>query len=200
MTPTISLIREDARFLNDGLGHASPLLPASGECGVYATNVLLRFWRLKLSRNNVLGVERSFVNMQDIRWKQRFKNFDRAFVLLREVWERGMDSLTQLEKEGAIQRFEFAFELAWKTLKDYLEEQGVVFKEATPRKVIKEAFAVGILEDGQVWMDILHHRNLLTHKYDFKTFDEALTKIEVCYYAAFDQLHEFFLLRSVDSE
>ncbi|MGE0824525.1 MAG: nucleotidyltransferase substrate binding protein [Candidatus Binatia bacterium] len=51
----------------------------------------------------------------DIRWKQRFDNFDRAFVLLREVYDRGVDSLSQLEKEGAIQRFEVAFELAWKT-------------------------------------------------------------------------------------
>ena len=62
----------------------------------------------------------------DIRWKQRFDNFDRAFVLLREVYERKLDSLSRLEKEGAIQRFEVAFELAWKTIKDYLEESGVV--------------------------------------------------------------------------
>lgn len=138
--------------------------------------------------------------MKDIRWKQRFDNFDRAFVLLREVQERRMDSLTQLEKEGAIQRFEFAFELAWKTLKDYLEEQGVIIKEATPRKVIKEAFSVGILDDAQVWMDILQHRNLLSHKYDFKTFDEALKKMVSRYFAAFDRLHEFFLIRSVENE
>ncbi len=62
----------------------------------------------------------------DIRWKQRFDNFDRAFALLGEVCERGVDSLSPLEKEGAIQRFEVAFELAWKTLRDYLEEAGVI--------------------------------------------------------------------------
>ncbi|MBF0123876.1 MAG: nucleotidyltransferase substrate binding protein [Magnetococcales bacterium] len=134
----------------------------------------------------------------DIRWQQRFNNFDRAFVLLREVQERGLASLSQLEKEGAIQRFEFAFELAWKTLKDYLEEQGVAFKEATPRKVIKEAFSVGILEDAQVWMDILQHRNLLSHRYDFRIFDDALNKISESYFAAFDRLHEFFLMRLVE--
>ena len=72
----------------------------------------------------------------DVRWKQRFDNFDRAFVLLREVCERGVASLSQLEREGAVQRFEFAFELAWKTIKDYLEENGVVLDIVTPRNVM----------------------------------------------------------------
>ena len=99
----------------------------------------------------------------DIRWKQRFDNFYRAFVLLREVCDRGVDSLSQLEKEGAIQRFEVAFELAWKTLKDYLEENGVVTNPVTPRNIIEEAFAAKLLEDAQVWIDMMLHRNLLSH-------------------------------------
>ncbi len=138
--------------------------------------------------------------MNDTRWKQRFDNFDRAFVLLREVQDRGLASLSQLEKEGAIQRFEFAFELAWKTLKDYLEDQGVEIKEATPRKIIKEAFSAGILPDAQVWMEILQYRNLLSHRYDFKTFDDALQKVSESYFAAFDRLHEFFLMHLVEDE
>jgi len=76
----------------------------------------------------------------DTRWQQRFDNFDRAFVLLREVRDSGLDSLSQLEREGAIQRFEFAFKLAWKTLKDYMEENGIVVNPVSPRNVIKEAF------------------------------------------------------------
>ncbi|MBF0176659.1 MAG: nucleotidyltransferase substrate binding protein [Magnetococcales bacterium] len=136
----------------------------------------------------------------DIRWKQRFDNFDRTFILLREVQEQGLAQLSQLEKEGAVQRFEFAFELAWKTLKDYLEEQGVVIREATPRKVIKAAFSAGILNDAQLWIDMLDHRNLLSHRYDFRTFDEALKKITTQYFAAFDRLHEFFLIRLVKNE
>ncbi|MBF0139587.1 MAG: nucleotidyltransferase substrate binding protein [Magnetococcales bacterium] len=135
---------------------------------------------------------------KDIRWKQRFDNFDRAFVLLREVQDRGFDTLSQLEKEGAIQRFEFAFELAWKTLKDYMEEQGILINPVTPRNVIKAAFAAKLLDDAQVWLEIMHHRNLLSHNYDFKTFDEALRRVDERYFAAFDRLHEFFLYQSVE--
>jgi nucleotidyltransferase substrate binding protein (TIGR01987 family) len=135
---------------------------------------------------------------EDIRWKQRFDNFDRAFVLLREVEERGVDSLSQMEKEGAIQRFEFAFELAWKTLKDYLEEIGIVVKPAAPRQVIKEAFTAGILDDAQVWIDMMLHRNLLSHKYDSKVFDEVLRVVTSRYFQAFDRLHDYFLHRVIE--
>jgi nucleotidyltransferase substrate binding protein (TIGR01987 family) len=134
----------------------------------------------------------------DIRWKQRFDNFDRAFVLLREVCDRGVDSLSQLEKEGAIQRFEVAFELAWKTLKDYLEESGVVVNPVTPRNVIKEAFAAKLLEDAQVWIDMMLHRNLLSHTYDIKVFETVLHVVAERYFSAFDRLHEFFLTRSIE--
>jgi hypothetical protein len=78
---------------------------------------------------------------QDVRWKQRFQNFDRAVVLLREPFEREVASLSDLEKEGTIQRFEYTVELAWKTLKDYLENEGQTISPVTPRNVVKEAFA-----------------------------------------------------------
>lgn len=135
----------------------------------------------------------------DIRWKQRFDNFDRAFVLLREVCDRGIDSLSQLEKEGAIQRFEVAFELVWKTLKDYLEENGIVVNPVTPRNVIKEAFAAKLLDDAQVWIDMMLHRNLLSHTYDNTVFEAVLRAVIERYFAAFDHLHEFFLLKKIEA-
>ncbi len=135
--------------------------------------------------------------MTDCRWKQRFNNFDRAFVLLREVRDRGVENLSQLEKEGAIQRFEFSYELAWKTLKDYLEESGIVITPITPRNVIKEAFAARLLDDGQVWIDIMLQRNQLSHTYDSRTFDDALREIEGRYFAAFERLHDFFLEKTL---
>ncbi len=135
----------------------------------------------------------------DIRWKQRFDNFDRAFVLLREVCDRGVDSLSPLEKEGAIQRFEVAFELAWKTTKDYLEESGVIVNPVTPRNVIKEAFAAKLLDDAQVWIEMMLHRNLLSHTYDSAVFETVLRAVTERYFAVFDHLHEFFLLKKIES-
>jgi nucleotidyltransferase substrate binding protein (TIGR01987 family) len=128
----------------------------------------------------------------DIRWKQRFQNFDRAFVLLRDALEKGPGALNQLEKEGVIQRFEYSFELAWKTLKDYLEEGGLVFATVTPRQVLKDAFAAKVVSDGQVWIDMLDHRNLLSHTYNFASFEKAVEAIASRYLTAMASLHEFF--------
>ena len=133
----------------------------------------------------------------DIRWKQRFQNFDRAFVLLRQALERGPAVLSLLEKEGVIQRFEYSFELAWKTLKDYLEEGGLVISPVTPRQVLKDAFAAKVIADGQVWIDMLDHRNLLSHKYDSAIFEQAADAIASRYLPAMAALHEFLMNESL---
>ena len=126
----------------------------------------------------------------DIRWKQRFENFDRSYVLLRSALENGPEALNALEKEGVIQRFEYCFELAWKTVKDYLEASGLVFATVTPRQVLKDAFAAKILKEGPVWMDMLDHRNLLSHTYDSTQFSIALDAIHRRYLNALAELHE----------
>ena len=128
----------------------------------------------------------------DVRRKQRFQNFDRAFVLLRQAMENGPSALNQLEKEGAIQRFEYCFESAWKTLKDYMEANGVVFALSTPRPILKDAFGAKVIRDGQVWIDMLDHRNLLSHTYDFRVFDDAVEAVHARYLAAIEELHGFF--------
>jgi nucleotidyltransferase substrate binding protein (TIGR01987 family) len=129
----------------------------------------------------------------DIRWKQRFQNFERAFLLLREALERKPESFSLLEKEGVVRRFEYSFELAWKVLKDNLEQGGVVISPVTPRQVIKEAFAAKVIADGQVWIEMLDHRSLLSHTYDFTVFDQAVKAIAGRYLPAMEQLHTFFI-------
>lgn len=111
-----------------------------------------------------------------VRWKQRYQSFDRALALLREAVAHGPASLIQLEKEGAIQRFEYTLEIAGKTVKDFLEESGVVLGPVTPREVVKQAFAAKLLSDGQVWVDMLNHRNLLSHTSDITAFEQAVDK------------------------
>lgn len=135
----------------------------------------------------------------DIRWQQRFQNFDRAFVLLRSaIDDKTIDQLSDLEQEGVIQRFEYTYELAWKTMKDYLEESGIIFEEVTPRNVIKEAFAAKIITDGQVWIDMLLHRNILSHTYDSQVFKSVLEAVAAQYLPAFDHLHEWVLQRKLE--
>jgi nucleotidyltransferase substrate binding protein (TIGR01987 family) len=133
----------------------------------------------------------------DTRWKQRFQNFDRAFVLLREALERGPTVLSPLEKEGVIQRFEYSFELAWKTVKDFLEAGGLVIAPLTPRQVLKDAFAAKVIADGQVWIDMLDHRNLLSHSYDASVFEKAVEAIARRYLPAMADLHGYFVTRAV---
>jgi len=132
----------------------------------------------------------------DIRWHQRFRNFDRAFLLLRSALEeKTLGEFSELEREGLIQRFEYSYELAWKTMRDYLEESGVVVSPVTPREVIKQAFIARIVEDGQVWIDMLLHRNMLSHTYDFEKFKEVLEAVVERYLPALERLHEWLMER-----
>lgn len=127
---------------------------------------------------------------QDIRWRQRFDNYERAVNLLRSALaDRAPDAFSELELEGLVQRFEYTFELAWKTLKDYLEESGVVLPQITPAAVIKAAFAAKLIEDGETWMAMLKHRNLMSHTYDSKEFLEAVAAIRVNYLGALQQVY-----------
>jgi len=124
---------------------------------------------------------------KNIRWKQRFDNFESAFTLLKEAFEKDIAEMSDLEKEGVVQRFEYTFELAWKTLKDYLIYSGIVFDQITPRRVIKEAFTAKIIKDGQIWIDMLEQRNLMSHTYDKETFDGVIQNITQRYFAALEQ-------------
>ncbi len=99
---------------------------------------------------------------QDIRWKQRFANFEKALLFLKSGCEQ--TSWTQLEEAGIVQAFEFSFELAWKTLKDYLHQKGVFSQ--FPRDLIKDGFQLQILKDGATWLKMLDKRNELSHTYN----------------------------------
>jgi nucleotidyltransferase substrate binding protein (TIGR01987 family) len=140
------------------------------------------------------------MNVFDIRWKQRFQNFDRAFLLLRSaVEENEIGKLSMLEQEGIIQRFEYTYELAWKTLKDYLQDNGnTILPEVTAKAVFKEAFSAGIIKDGQVFIDMMLSRNLLSHCYDFEKFKEILKLLKERYLTALSDLYDFFLERVIE--
>ncbi len=113
------------------------------------------------------------------RWVYRFDNYKRAFILLREAIETLEErDLTQLEREGVIQRFEYTWELAWKVLKDYLESEGIILDKITPAAVIKAAFSAKIIADGEGWMKVLDSRNKMSHTYNFHDFEKTIQDIQ----------------------
>jgi len=123
---------------------------------------------------------------EDIRWKQRFQNYEKAMCNLEDALQR--EELSRLEKAGVIKIYEFTFELGWKTLKDYLEEHDVDVKY--PRETIKEAFRYEMIEDGETWLDMLLKRNLMAHTYDESAAEQAYQLIVAKYYQALKQVYD----------
>ena len=102
----------------------------------------------------------------DIRWQQRFDNFQRALQQLSAaVTLHAQRPLSDLERQGLIQAFEFTHELAWNVLKDYLEMEGIQGLVGS-RSTVREAFKRGLIEDGEVWLDMIDKRNLSSHTYN----------------------------------
>ena len=126
---------------------------------------------------------------EDIRWKQRFQNFSRAFLLLREALENDLASLNQLEKEGCIQRFEYTFELAWKVLKDKMEYDGLVLDQISPKAIVRQAFTTKYLNNAEVWLKMIGDRNLMSHTYDFAKFEAILRTVQTDYLPILDDWH-----------
>ena len=132
-------------------------------------------------------------NSKDIRWKLRFQNFEKALNYLEEAI--AIKNPDIIQKAGLIQFFEMSFELAWNTIKDYLEEQGFVDIKS-PRASIKKAFEIGLIEHGHLWIELIENRNLTAHTYDEKTANEVDKLIRENYYALLKELHKTFITKS----
>lgn len=118
---------------------------------------------------------------KDIRWIQRLDNFQKAVNLLMEVQSMDLDELSQLEKEGIVQRFEYTLELGWKTLKDKMESDGLILDRISPKVVVKEAFQAKYIDQIDVWLEMINDRNLLSHSYDLETFESVIPDIQSVY-------------------
>ncbi len=123
---------------------------------------------------------------KDIRWIQIFSNFKRAFEQLKNAVELTQKrKLSNLEKQGLIQVFEYTHELSWKVLKDFLESRGNQEIYGS-RDAIKEAFKFGLLENGEAWMQMIKSRNLSSHTYDETRADDIVEVIKNSYYNEFN--------------
>jgi nucleotidyltransferase substrate binding protein (TIGR01987 family) len=119
----------------------------------------------------------------DIRWKQRFSNYQKALNQLQRFVDKG--NLNEMEEQGLVQAFEFTHELAWNVMKDYFEYQGNS-QITGSRDATREAFQKGLVQDGEGWMEMIKSRNQSSHTYNEEIVKEIREKI-------FNQYIELFV-------
>lgn len=131
---------------------------------------------------------------KDIRWKQRFQNYEKAFHRLSRainvVKATPDDDLLQ---SGLVQTYEYTFELAWKTLKDYLELEGFLLR--SPRETIRQGFQSGYITNAEDWLQALSDRNLTVHIYDDEIISRVLKDIFERYFFILQTFYETFKLK-----
>lgn len=129
---------------------------------------------------------------QDIRWLQRFEHFKQAHTQLTDALEQmASRRLSNLEKQGTIQAFEFTYELAWNVLKDYLIWQGTE-SIAGSRDAIREGFRLGLIYDGKAWLAMLQDRNRTVHTYNESTANQILEQLANTYAELFSEFRAKF--------
>lgn len=120
--------------------------------------------------------------------RAKLANFNKAMDRLREGSLK-MDVLDDLARDGLIQRFEFTFELAWKTLKSCFEEEGLMGLNS-PKTVLREAFAAGLIQTEEVWLAMLEDRNSAAHIYSEALASKICRRIQERYIDCFAELAE----------
>lgn len=126
---------------------------------------------------------------EDIRWKQRFSNFNKALTQLQKFIDKGQ--LSELEEQGLIKAFEYTYELAWSTIKDFLEFSGQSDIYGS-RDAIRKGFQLGLITDGDGWMDMLKSRNQTSHTYNEETAKQINNAVFSHYYDLFIRLRTKF--------
>ncbi|MCD6527567.1 MAG: nucleotidyltransferase substrate binding protein [Desulfuromonas sp.] len=130
------------------------------------------------------------VERMHVRWKQRFQNYEKAFLRLKEAID--MEGLNELERNGLIQRFKFTLDLSWKVLKDFLEEKGFVFKPS-PKDTLRMAQQGEYISYAQELIDGLEIRNTLSHDYSGEKFERLEGVLREETFVALEKLYHFFV-------
>lgn len=140
--------------------------------------------RLSLTVFNYKNL-RGAMATHDIRWQQRLQNFSMALQQLESAVNLAKQKkLSDLEKQGTIQAFEFTHELAWNVIKDYFEYQGNMSITGS-RDAVREAFQKGLIVDGDAWMEMIKSRNKTSHTYNKAIAEEIVDKITLLYFPEF---------------
>ena len=128
--------------------------------------------------------------MKDIRWQQRFKNYQKALSQLSKFIQK--KDLNELEEQGLIQSFEYTHELDWKTLADFIKDSGNndIFGS---KDTTREAFNLGLISNGEIWMDMIISRNMTSHTYNEETTIKIISAIKNNYHKKFQELEKKLL-------
>lgn len=116
--------------------------------------------------------------MNQEKWQYKLQNFGKAINLLQEIKLLDLEKLSLLEKEGVVQRFEFTTELAWKTLKEKMEYDGIVLDKISPKAVLKTAFHYKYIDFIDDWLTMIDCRNALSHTYNFALSEQIIRDIQ----------------------
>lgn len=136
-------------------------------------------------------------NVQELRWVMRLNNYEKALESLTAAVELSKTRpLSDLEKQGLIQAFEFTHELAWNVMKDYFNYQGT--QDITgSRDATREAYSKGLVQNGEGWMAMIQSRNKTSHTYNQAVANEIVDAIKDSYFNLFREfLHKFSTLKS----
>jgi nucleotidyltransferase substrate binding protein (TIGR01987 family) len=126
---------------------------------------------------------------KDIRWEQRFRNYKKALSQLEKFIDKII--LTDLEMQGLVKAFEYTYELAWNTMKDFLKYKGQSDIYGS-RDAIKKAFQLDLINNGDNWMDMLKSRNMTSHTYNEEIAEEVCQAVKEKYYSLFKELEAKF--------
>ncbi|MFM7676401.1 MAG: nucleotidyltransferase substrate binding protein [Synechococcus sp.] len=122
---------------------------------------------------------------EDVRWQHRFSNYCRALDQLERFL--APPALNEREQQGLIKAFEYTFELAWNTLRDLLRAQGNSSLLGS-RDTLREAFRLGLIEEGETWMLMIQDRNLTSHTYNRPTAEAIAANVIGRYLPCYRQL------------
>jgi len=123
----------------------------------------------------------------DVRWLQRFSNYKKALSGLKEFIDK--DNLNKLEEQGMIKAFEYTYELAWTTIKDFYENQGETGLQGA-KDTFRLAFNRGLISEGELWMQMITDRNNTIHTYNEKTAKEIAKNILEHHFGLFVELQD----------
>lgn len=123
---------------------------------------------------------------KDVRWIQRFSNYYKAFSQLQKFVAKG-EALSEMEEQGLIKAFEYTYELAWNSMKDFYENQGETNIQGS-KDAIRLGYKRGLIEDGEGWMDMVASRTKTAHTYNRATAEEVIEAILYEYYPLFQAL------------